>query len=182
MKELRIHGRGGQGAAAASRILSTAFVHEGKYAAGFPVFGVERRGAPVTAFVRFDEHRIRENTGIYYPDCLIVIDPGLVRVKRIFDGIKEGGVVVVNAPEKLTTSCHEGLGHIGAVDATGIAVEEIGTAITNTCMLGAFARTTGWVGLDSVLSALEEYFSGEKLKRNVRTVQRGFEETHVVRF
>jgi Pyruvate/2-oxoacid:ferredoxin oxidoreductase gamma subunit len=82
----------------------------------------------------------------------------------------------------LREQVHGNLAKIGSVDATGIALQEIGMSITNTCMLGAFARTTGWVKLKSVLSALEEYFEGEKLERNLRAVRRGFEETNIVEF
>jgi len=182
VKEIRIHGRGGQGAAVASRILTTAFVHGGKWAAGFPVFGVERRGAPLEAFVRFNNKQIREKSKIYNPDCLIIIDPSLYHSTNIYQGIMEEGVLVVNAPDTLKERIHENLKIVGSVNATGIAVQEIGASITNTCMLGAFARTSGWIELNSILSALEEYFSGDKLERNVKAVTRGFEETDIVKF
>jgi 2-oxoacid:acceptor oxidoreductase gamma subunit (pyruvate/2-ketoisovalerate family) len=182
MKEIRIHGRGGQGAAATSRILTTAFVREGKWACGFPVFGFERRGAPLAAFVRVDDRIIREKTKIYCPDCVIVIDPSLLHTENVFQGIKKGSIAVANAPASIEERGDENLGKIGSVDATAIAVEEIGTSITNTCMLGAFARTTGWIELDAVLAALAEYFSGDKLERNLKAVRRGYEETHLVTF
>ena len=181
MKEIRIHGRGGQGAAVASRILTTAFVNEGKWACGFPLFGVERRGAPVAAFVRFNNKLIRERSRVYNPDCLIVIDSRLFHSPDIFEGIKDGGVLVVNAPDVPKVRFHDNLKIVGSVDATGIGVQEIGMSITNTCMIGAFARTTGWIDLDSVLSALREYFGDEKLERNIRAVTRGFEETSIVK-
>lgn len=182
MKEIRIHGRGGQGAVVAARIMVIAFVREGKWGSGFPTFGAERRGAPVMAFVRLDDRPVRERSRVYYPDCLVVIDPQLVRSTSIFDGIKRGGVLVLNAAEPVREKPHQNLGIIGFVDATKIGLEEVGMPITNTCMLGAFARTTGWVQLDSILSSLEEYFSGDILKKNQRCVERGFGETEVVKF
>ncbi len=182
LKEIRIHGRGGQGAVVTARVLATAFVFDGKWASGFPLFGVERRGAPVTAFVRFDDKPIREKTKIYSADCLIVIDSHLFHSVDVFQGIRERCVLVVNSPVSPTEQYHKNLRAIGSVDATEIAVQEIGRSITNTCMLGAFAHTTGWVRLDSVLSALKEYFEGDILKRNMRAVGRGFEEASINEF
>ena len=88
MKEIRLHGRGGQGVVMASDILATAFVAEGNYATAFPSFGVERRGAPVSAFVRFDDKDIRERTHVYYPYCLIFTDPFFKDVKEVYTGLK----------------------------------------------------------------------------------------------
>lgn len=165
-------------------MLTSAFVNEGKWASGFPVFGVERRGAPVAAFARFDDRPIREKTQIYSPDCLIVIDPRLIDSIRgvIFDGIKPDGILILNAPNPIKENLHKNLKTVGIVDATGIGLQEIGLPATNTCMLGAFARTTGWVHLESVIHSLSEYFGGEVLKKNIRCAERGFEEVVVEHF
>jgi len=181
MKEVRLHGRGGQGAVMGARLLASALAHEGKYAAAFPMFGFERRGAPVTAFLRIDDKPIREKTQVYHPDCLIVIDPRLIYTQNVFNGLKPQGALVINAikPEKELYSGD--LEVVGFVDATRVGLEEIGAPITNTCMMGAFARTTGWVGLDSILSSLSDSFSGEILERNMRCAKRGFEETKVIK-
>lgn len=179
MKEVRFHGRGGQGAVVATQILATALVGEGKHAACFPSFGFERRGAPVAAFCRLDDKPIRRRTQIYHPDCLVVIDPLLIKSPQVFNGVREGLILVVNASEPMKAKCHEHLSVIGAVDATEIGLQEIGAPITNTCMLGAFACTTGWVRLDSLLSSLEEFFGGSMLEKNVRCVERGFKEAVV---
>ena len=178
-KEIRLHGRGGQGAAMAAAILATAFVTEGKYAAAFPMYGVERRGAPVTSFVRFGDETVREKTQIYYPDCLIVIDPAQVKSPPVYSGLKPGGIMALNSPEPVKELPHGNLRVVGVVDATGIALDEIGAPIGNSCMLGAFAGTTKWVSLDSVLAALEQFFDGERLKRNMRSAERGFNEVTV---
>lgn len=184
MKEIRLHGRGGQGVAVASRMLSSAFVAEGKWASGFPMFGVERRGAPVVAFARFDDGPIREKTQIYSPDCLIVTDPRLIDSLRniIFEGIKPQGILIVNASVPIKGVLHNNLQTLGCIDATGICLQEIGMPATNTCMLGAFARTTGWLKLDSVVQSLKEYFAGEVLRKNIRCAQRGFAEVAVRQF
>ena len=84
MKEIRIHGRGGQGAVTAARMLASAFVIEGKYVASFPMYGFERRGAPVQAFTRLDDKPIREKTQVYTPDCMVVIDPTLLKIIHPF--------------------------------------------------------------------------------------------------
>jgi len=184
MQEVRIHGRGGQGVVIASRILTSALVKEGKWASGFPMFGVERRGAPVAAFARFNDRPIREKTQIYSPDCLIVTDPRLIDSIRgvIFDGIRPNGVLILNAPHPIQENPHKNLKTIGIVDATGIGLQEIGIPATNTCMVGAFARTTGWVHLECVIHGLGEYFDGDMLKKNIRCAERGFEEVVVQQF
>jgi 2-oxoacid:acceptor oxidoreductase gamma subunit (pyruvate/2-ketoisovalerate family) len=178
MREIRLHGRGGQGGMAGARMLATAFVREGKWASSFPEFGFERRGAPVRAFVRVDDKPIREKTKVYYPDCMLVIDPLLIQSQNAFEGLKPKGVLVVNGPTPHTYP-DISLSLIGTVNATKIGLEEVGIAVTNTCMLGAFARATGWVSLDSILMSLGEYFTGDLLKKNVRCARRGFEETVV---
>ncbi len=182
MKEIRLHGRGGQGAALGARVIVTAYVHEGKWASCFPTFGAERRGPPIMAFVRLDDKPVREVTQVYNPDCLIVIDPYLVSLPGIFNGIKPGGILVLNAAKPVTERYHQNLGAIGFVDANKIGLEEIGAPITNTCMLGAFVRATGWLQLDSILFSLKEYFTGGMLEKNIRCVQRGFEETNITKF
>jgi 2-oxoacid:acceptor oxidoreductase gamma subunit (pyruvate/2-ketoisovalerate family) len=181
MKEIRVHGRGGQGAMAGARMLATAFVGEGKWATSFPEFGFERRGAPVRAFVRVDDRPIREKTKVYNPDCLLVIDPRLISSASTFEGIKERGILVVNGPQT-DSYAERGIGIVGTVNATQIGLEEVGMAVTNTCMLGAFARTTGWIGLDALLASLSEYFRGSLLARNLRCVERGYHETALVRY
>ena len=182
MKEIRLHGRGGQGVAAASRMLTSAFVNDWKWASGFPVFGVERRGAPIAAFARCDDRPIREKTQIYTPDCLIVIDSRLIRSPGIFEGIKPEGILVLNTPYPLQENPHLNLKTIGMINATEVGLKEISLPATNTCMLGAFARTTEWVSLKSLTQSLGEYFEGEMLKKNIRCIERGYEEVVVQHF
>jgi len=180
-KEIRLHGRAGQGARMAAEILASALVLEGKHASAFPMFGAERRGAPITAFLRFDDKPVRLTTQIYEPDCLVVLDPAQLK-PATFTGLKQNGVLIVNTSKPITDRMHPNLEVLGFTDATAIALEEIGRPIVNTCMLGVFAKTTGWVSLDFILPSLEEHFSGSLLEKNASAVRRGFTTTQVLNF
>ena len=180
MKEIRLHGRGGQGAVTAADLIATAAAASSKYGSSLPMYGTERRGAPVVSFVRIDDHLIRQKTQIYAPDCLIVLDPRQKDWPQVYQGVKPEGVLVLNftkAPEKRP---HPNISIAGVVDATSIALEEIGIPAFNTCLLGAFAAITGWLELDSILAALEKSFSGKQLEGNIRSVQRGYQEVKIV--
>jgi 2-oxoacid:acceptor oxidoreductase gamma subunit (pyruvate/2-ketoisovalerate family) len=182
VKEIRIHGRGGQGAVTAARMLASAFVAEGKSVASFPMYGFERRGAPVQAFTRVDDKPIREKTQVYTPDCIVVIDPTLMKLSTLFAGLKPEGILIVNSPEVLETQLDNNLKIAGFINATQIAVEEIGRDIPNTCILGAFAATTHWLKLESVLKCLSDYLSGDMLKRNIRSCERGFRKVKIIKW
>lgn len=160
MIEIRIHGRGGQGAVVASEILAIAFFKEGKFVQAFPSFGIERRGAPVTAFLRVDDKRIRVRCEVYRPDHLIILDPTLVETEDVISGLKEGGWIIVNSnlgPESFGFAPHF---RVATVDANSIALEHgLGTQmapIVNTAILGAFARITGIVGIEVLMEAIRE--------------------------
>jgi len=182
MKEIRLHGRGGMGAAKGAEMLAMGLVFDGKYAATFPMYGAARRGSPLAAFCRFSEMPVREKTQIYTPDCVLVFDPLMKDMPEVYEGLKPGGIVVLNSREAITKSPHKNIKLIGAVDATTIAREEIGAPASNTCMLGAFVAATQWLSLDAVLQAFEEYFGGAALAKNIKCAQRGFRETNVTEF
>ncbi len=176
MKEIRFHGRGGQGAVTAARLLAEAAFIEGKYCQAFPFFGAERRGAPVVAFTRIDDKPIRIRTEIYEPDYVVVLDPTLLKVIDVAAGLRRGGIVVAN-----TKKVPKGIqGKIVAVDATTIAVEILGAPITNTAMLGAFAKATGLVSLDSIVKAIQGKFKGKLGEKNVAAVKAAYERTAVI--
>lgn len=160
MIEIRMHGRGGQGAVIAAKILASAIFKEGRFAQSFPSFGVERRGAPVLAFTRVDDVPIRLRTAIYEPDHIIVLDPTLIRQTNVFSGLKRGGTVLVNTSVPITSLDFPKEFFGAAIDAAGIAVSHgLGTKsipIVNTAVLGAFAKFTGVVGIDAVVEAVEE--------------------------
>lgn len=181
MHEVRIHGRGGQGAVLASGILAAALVEEGRHVMAIPAFGFERRGAPVVAFLRFDEKEIRRVTNIYAPDTVIVIDPTVSRSVDVFAGMKPGGTYVLATKRpvsELTLPPH--LARVALCDAVGIALSIFKRPITNTIMLGAFAKATGLVGIESLVAALEATdFRDAGLKQNIEAVRRGFDETEI---
>jgi 2-oxoacid:acceptor oxidoreductase gamma subunit (pyruvate/2-ketoisovalerate family) len=161
MRELRIHGRGGQGAVIASKVLAVALFREGRWVQSFPAFGVERRGAPVTAFLRVADAPIRLRCEVAAPDDLIVLDPTLIGAIDVTAGLKPGGSILINSdrsPEDYFDLLKRF--RVATVDASGIATTHgIGSRtqpIVNTAILGAFARWSGLVGLDSVCDAILE--------------------------
>lgn len=160
MIEVRIHGRGGQGAVVASKVLACALFAEGKWVQAFPAFGVERRGAPVTAFIRIDESPILLRSQIYHPDQLIVLDPTLIEAVDITTGFKDDGLILINTHRTPEEFAHLGHFQVATVDATQIALKhKLGTEeqpIVNTAILGAYAKSSNLVGLDAVLEAIAD--------------------------
>jgi pyruvate ferredoxin oxidoreductase gamma subunit/2-oxoisovalerate ferredoxin oxidoreductase gamma subunit len=144
MQEIRFHGRGGQGTVVASIVLAKSFFAAGYDVQSFPVFGVERRGAPVEAYLRLGHQKILVRTNVYRPDHIIVQDPHLLTHVDVTRGLKPGGWVVLNAPRKPELPQQFKHYRLAWVDATRIALDnDLGTRtqpIVNTAMLGAFAR------------------------------------------
>ncbi len=160
MIEIRFHGRGGQGAVVASNILAVACFLEGKYVQSFPAFGVERRGAPVEAYIRVDERKVRLRTNVYNPDHVVVLDPTLIEVVDVARGLKPDGTLLLNT-DRPPASFERFANHrVCAVDASRVALRhKLGSRthpIVNTAILGAFARATGLVSLDAVCEAIRE--------------------------
>ena len=160
MIEIRIHGRGGQGAVVASKILADAVFSEGLQVQAFPHFGVERRGAPVAAFMRIDERPIRLRNEIYEPDHLVILDPTLTGNPSVMKGLKPGGIILINTdfpPEKFNG---HGDFRIATVDASRIALDhKLGSRaapIVNTAILGALARAIPVCTIDSIVAAISE--------------------------
>jgi len=166
MIEIRIHGRGGQGAVIASTLIAHAAHHAGFHVQVFPEFGVERRGVPVTAFARLDRSPIRLRTRITAPDHVVILDPALARSTPVTDGMGEDGCIVINASGEGGLEDLQGSRRLGWVDATAIAARHgIGTPtspIVNTTMVGAFAAATGLFRMEHVDRALEEILPGAR--------------------
>jgi phenylglyoxylate dehydrogenase gamma subunit len=183
MHEIRIHGRGGQGAVLAGAILATAFVQEGKHVVAVPSFGFERRGAPVASFLRVDDAPIRQMTNIYRPDCILCIDPTVGRAVNVFDGITEDATLVQAAARPLADlAIPERIACVGLCDAVQLALAIFRRPITNTIMLGAFAKTTGLVSVDALRFAIEHSsFRDAGLRQNLDALVVGYENTHVHR-
>ncbi len=160
MQEIRFHGRGGQGTVLASVILAKAFFKAGYEVQTFPLFGVERRGAPVEAYLRLDDKKILIRSNVYTPDDLVVLDAKLLQTADVTKGLKPGGRVLINSPgipehPKLFSDYR-----VATVDAAQIALKyHLGTRthpIINTAMIGAFARIMGMASAEGVAEAIEK--------------------------
>lgn len=177
MIEVRWHGRGGQGAVTSVEMLALAAIGEGKYAQGFPSFGPERRGAPVEAFNRVDDVRIKKRQRIYRPDVVVVLDPGLITLVNVAEGLKPEGLMILNThkPFKELEPYIQFNGRIALVDATAIAWAELGVPITNTTMLGALVKMTDIVKMESLDEPIDHRF-GRIAKKNMTAMKRAFDE------
>jgi pyruvate ferredoxin oxidoreductase gamma subunit len=173
---IRIHGRGGQGAVTASRLLATAAYYDGKFSQAIPMYGTERRGAPVTAYVRIDDVRVRERELVHTPDIVMVLDPLLSTRQTMADDMAEGGLLLLNAaypPEEVKTG---GNIRVATVNASNIALETLRRPITNTAILGAFAKAVGWPKLESIEKAIRKQFSGRIADMNIEAIKRSYDE------
>ncbi len=180
--EIRLHGRGGQGTVLAAGMLAQALVEEGKWAVAIPSFGFERRGAPVAAFLRVDDKPIRSLTNIYHPDIIVCIDPTIGRVVNIFAGMAaQGTLVLASGKKREELVLPATVARLGLVDAVSIAMEIFKRPITNSIMLGALAKATGIVTLDSLCRAIEgSDFRDAGLAQNIAAVERGYKATQVI--
>jgi pyruvate ferredoxin oxidoreductase gamma subunit len=173
LRELRIHGRGGQGSVTAAELIAVAAFKSGVYSQAFPAFGVERRGAPVQAFVRFSDQKIRLRSQIYEPDYIIVQDSTLIKDVDVFAGLKKGGIALINTERSGNIVAPKDVKVIN-IDATSIALEVLGLPITNTSLMGAFAAATGEIEFDALAEALKERFSGKLAEKNIEAARRAF--------
>jgi len=175
---------GGQGAVMGALALAEAAFSEGKYAQKIPVYGGMRRGGDVTVFLRLDNKPIRRTSGIYEPDALVVLDPTLLNVSEVRKGLKRGGVAILNVdktPEDIDLGVP--LSKIATVDATGISTEVFGPRaipITNTIMLGAVSKATGWVRLESLRGPINHMFPGKMGEINFEACIRGHDRVKVL--
>lgn len=182
MFEIRFHGRGGQGAVTASKILALAAFNEGKYVISFPFFGTERRGAAVTAFTRIDDGPILLKTQIYNPDAVVILDSYVMRSADVTGGMKENSYFIVNT--KRDPKSFDQSYKVATVDATALAIKlglgDRANPIINTAMIGAFARATGLISLEGALNAVREVSPSKKednalaAKEAYETVQLGW--------
>ncbi|MBN1255077.1 MAG: 2-oxoacid:acceptor oxidoreductase family protein [Deltaproteobacteria bacterium] len=178
MIEIRLHGRGGQGAVTSAELLALAAIKEGKYAQAFPSFGPERRGAPVVAYCRISEEQIKVRAAIDRPDIVLVLDPSILRLVDVSNGLKADGILVTNtrfSPEEIKKE----LGFttpVATVNASRIAREVIGLPITNTTMLGALLKAADVMDKEALIDPLKERF-GRIAEKNINAFRRAYEET-----
>lgn len=175
MKEIRIHGRGGQGSVTAAELLAVAAFSDGKYSQAFPAFGVERRGAPVQAFTRMNDTPIRLRSQIYEPDYVIVQDPTLIEVVDVSSGLKDDGIIIINTDFEPSEFKFNSKAKIMTVNATKIALDIIGRPIVNTVLLGAFAGATGEINPESIKIAVKHRFPGKIGDRNAEAIQQAYD-------
>ena len=182
MQEIRFHGRGGQGTVVASILLAKAFFSTGYYVQSFPVFGVERRGAPVEAYLRLDTEKILVRCNVYTPDHVVVQDVKLLEKVPVTGGLKAGGWILINAaaePESL--DIFSGY-RLARVDATGIAIRnQLGTRthpIINTAIIGAFARLLEMPPMEMICDAIKEDIA-IKPEQNIQAAKEAYENVNV---
>jgi pyruvate ferredoxin oxidoreductase gamma subunit len=170
MLEIRIHGRGGQGNVMAAYLLATTAINEGREAQAFPSFGAERRGAPVTAFVRIADAPIRRRCQVQEPHFLVIQDPALLHVPGVTTGLRAGGAILADgSPEPGfddSLDCP-----IVRIQATRLAVEHLGRPVPNTALMAAFLTLTGLMPVESLIRALGQRFKGDVLERNQRLIE-----------
>ena len=183
--EIRWHGRGGQGAKTASLLLADAAFNTGKYIQGFPEYGPERMGAPITAYNRIDDEPIRIHSNIYEPNYVVVVDDTLIGPVDVTKGLKDGGAVLVNTSlpkEELKKKFKDAKCKIYAIDASKIAIETIGSNFPNTALLAAIIRVTNLMNKtdleENMLDSFKHKFAKkpEVIEPNMQAVKRAYDE------
>jgi pyruvate ferredoxin oxidoreductase gamma subunit len=180
MFQVRIHGRGGQGAVSGAALLSMAAFLEGRYAQAFPSFGPERMGAPVMAFCRLDDRDIRLREPVLEPDALIIQDATLLHQVDLFTGLSREGYILLNSTRsfgelglsEFTRDFHRS--RLCTLPATEIAIRHVGRAVPNVPLLGGFAAISREVRLESVVAAIREKFPHAIAEKNVAAAAEAF--------
>ena len=183
--EIRWHGRGGQGAKTASLLLADAAFNTGKYVQGFPEYGPERMGAPITAYNRISSERSTVHSNIYEPDYVVVVDETLISSVDVTAGLKKEGAIVINsgkAPAELRPLLKGYEGRVCTIDAGKISEEELGKNFPNTPMLAAIVKVSGVVEAEQFISDMEASFKHkfatkpQVIEGNMRALKRSMEE------
>ena len=181
--EIRWHGRGGQGAVTAAKIVADSAVYDGKFVQAFPEFGAERAGAPVRSFNRISSEPIYTHSQVENPDVVVVLDPTLLETINVTDGLSDEGALIVNtadSPKKIREACGAFKGKIYSVPATDIALRELKRNIPNTPMVAALVKVTGILKLDAVIDNFRKKYSHkfrpEIVEANVKAMRAAAEE------
>ena len=166
--EIRWHGRGGQGAKTASLLLADAAFNTGKYIQGFPEYGPERMGAPITAYNRISNKPITIHSNIYEPDYVVVVDDSLLDCVDVTSGLKQDGAIVINTTKdanEIKAKLKNYSGKIFTVDARAISVEALGKYFPNTPMLAAIVKVSGVMTDDELLEDMKSSFKHKFAKK-----------------
>ncbi len=179
--EIRWHGRGGQGAKTASLLLADAAFNTGKYIQGFPEYGPERMGAPITAYNRISDERLSIHSNIYQPDYVVVVDDTLIEAVDVTAGLKESGAIIINttkSPEEVTPLLKGYKGKVCTIDAKTISVDCLGKYFPNTPMLAAIVKVSGIMDAKEFVADMEESFKHkfaskpEVIDGNMKAIER----------
>ena len=168
MIEIRWHGRGGQGAKTASLLLADAAFNTGKYIQGFPEYGPERMGAPITAYNRISDKPITIHSNIYEPDYVVVVDDTLLEVVDVTSGLKEEGAIVINTTKSadyLKSVLKGYKGNVYTIDARKISEEALGRYFPNTPMLAAIVKVSGIMTDEALLEDMKGSFKHKFAKK-----------------
>ncbi len=183
MLEIRWHGRGGQGAVTASKVFADSALATGKQIQAFPEYGSERQGAPIKSFTRISEEPITLHTQVTHPDIVVALDPTLLGVVDITEGLAEDGMVLVNTtqtPAELRKKLNLDGREIFTIDATGISLKHLGIAIPNTPMIGALVRATGLMDIGLVCDDFRHKFTGkfsdDVIEGNVKAIMEAYKD------
>lgn len=178
LREVRWHGRGGQGVVTVSRLLAHAALMEGKHVQAFPEFGPERTGAPILGFTRISDQPIDIHSQVYAPSSVVVLDPTLLKNVDVTEGLVKDGKIVLNTQKKVA-EVRKGFRRTDIVcytiDATRIALDVLGRPIFNTAMLGALIKVEPLAKIDSVVRALKERFPGPLAEKNVEAIRTAYD-------
>ena len=183
--EIRWHGRGGQGAKTASLLLADAAFNTGKYIQGFPEYGPERMGAPITAYNRISDTPIRIHSNIYEPDYVVVVDDSLIGAVDVTSGLKDNGAIVINTNEdidSLRKKLNGFSGKIYTIDASKISLECLKANFPNTAMLAAVVNITKIMSKEELVDNMKDAFSHKFAKKpeviepNMEALLRGYDE------
>lgn len=183
--EIRWHGRGGQGAKTAALLLADVAFKTGKYVQGFPEYGPERMGAPITAYNRISPDEIRVHSNIYEPDYVVVVDEGLLDVVNVTDGLNSDGAIVVNtkkSPDEIRDRLNAYKGKVYTIDARKVSKACLGRYFPNTPMLAAIVKVSEVMAWDTFLTEMEASFQHkfsskpEVIEGNMNALRMAYEE------
>lgn len=185
MTEIRWHGRGGQGAKTASLLLADSAFNTGKYVQGFPEYGPERMGAPITAYNRISDERCTVHSNIYEPDYVVVVDATLLSAVDVTSGLKEDGAIIINSdksPDEIRPMLKGYAGKVCTIDAGKISEEELGRNFPNTPMLGAVVKVSGIIDekdfLEDMKGSFQHKFATKPqvIEGNMKALERSLKE------